>query len=175
MRSCLVVKDRSPEIPYGAMVLFHPSALHLHFSLLGWLKLHPNHEISCDWLREISTDGDCIMLVLFPFFVFPRLDFSFWEYRNKFFLVAMCHLIVRRSNFKIETKRLLISRQNHCCSFRTMEKCPDSYFWLYWYLQHLSCYHLGIICYDIWVLSDGHKNYFKDKCLIHSQPTFLIL
>ena len=28
---------------------------------------------------------------------------------------------------------------------------------------------LGVICYDRWVLSEGHKNYFKDWCLINSQ------
>ena len=34
---------------------------------------------------------------------------------------------------------------------------------------------LGVICYDRWVLSEGHKNYFKDWCLMSSQPTFLFL
>ena len=28
---------------------------------------------------------------------------------------------------------------------------------------------LGIICYDRWVLREGHKNYFRDRCLINSQ------
>ena len=32
---------------------------------------------------------------------------------------------------------------------------------------------LGVICYDRWVLSEGHKNYFKDWCLMNSQSTFL--
>ena len=32
---------------------------------------------------------------------------------------------------------------------------------------------LGVICYGRLVLSEGHKNYFKDWCLINSQPTFL--
>ena len=32
---------------------------------------------------------------------------------------------------------------------------------------------LGVIYYDRLVLSEGHKNYFKDWCLINSQPTFL--
>ena len=31
----------------------------------------------------------------------------------------------------------------------------------------------GVICYDRWVLNEGHKNYFKDWCLMNSQPTFL--
>ena len=29
------------------------------------------------------------------------------------------------------------------------------------------------ICYDGWVLREGHKNYFKDWCIMNSQPTFL--
>ena len=34
---------------------------------------------------------------------------------------------------------------------------------------------LGVICYDRWVLSEGHKNCFKDWCLTNSHPTFLFL
>ena len=34
---------------------------------------------------------------------------------------------------------------------------------------------MGVICHERWVLSEGHKNYFKDLCLINSQPTFLFL
>ena len=34
---------------------------------------------------------------------------------------------------------------------------------------------LGVICYDRLVLTEGHKNYFKDRCLMKSQPTFLFL
>ena len=34
---------------------------------------------------------------------------------------------------------------------------------------------LGVICCDRWVLSEGPKNYFKDWCLMNSQPTFLFL
>ena len=40
-----------------------------------------------------------------------------------------------------------------------MEVRPNSYF----------------ICHHRWVLSEGHKNYFKDWCLMNSQPTFLFL
>ena len=32
---------------------------------------------------------------------------------------------------------------------------------------------LGVICYDRRVLSEGHKNYFKDRCLMNSQSTFV--
>ena len=34
---------------------------------------------------------------------------------------------------------------------------------------------LGVICYNRWVLSEDHKNYFKDWCLMNSQPTFQFL
>ena len=34
---------------------------------------------------------------------------------------------------------------------------------------------LGVICYDRWVLNEGHKYYFTDCCLVNSQPTFLFL
>ena len=32
---------------------------------------------------------------------------------------------------------------------------------------------LGVICCSRWVPSEGHKNYFKDWCLMDSQITFL--
>ena len=34
---------------------------------------------------------------------------------------------------------------------------------------------LGVICCSRWVLNEGHRNYFKDRCLVNSQPTFLFL
>ena len=34
---------------------------------------------------------------------------------------------------------------------------------------------LGVICYERWVLGEGHKNYSKDWCLMQSQSTFLFL
>ena len=34
---------------------------------------------------------------------------------------------------------------------------------------------LDVICYDRWVLSENKKKYFKDQCLMISQPTFQIL
>ena len=48
-------------------------------------------------------------------------------------------------------------------------------------LQCLGCYFQrcgyfwGVIWYDRWVLSEGHKNHFKDWHLMNSQPTFLFL
>ena len=34
---------------------------------------------------------------------------------------------------------------------------------------------MGVIFYGRWVLSVCHKHYFKDWCLMNSQPTFLFL
>ena len=34
---------------------------------------------------------------------------------------------------------------------------------------------LGVIFNEQWILSEGHKNYFKEWCLMKSQPTFLLL
>ena len=92
---------------------------------------------------------------------------------NKCFLVALCHLIVRIPNLEVATKRLSPSAGKNTgvvlvpCS--RMEVHPYSYFrWCGIFLRSL-----GVICYDRWVLSEGHKNYFKDWCLMNSQSTFL--
>ena len=33
---------------------------------------------------------------------------------------------------------------------------------------------LNVIFYDLWILIEDRKNYFKDQYLLNSQPTFLI-
>ena len=43
----------------------------------------------------------------YPFFGFLRPDLSPWGYGNGCFLVALCHLIVRRQNWEVATRRLL--------------------------------------------------------------------
>ena len=49
---------------------------------------------------------------------------------------------------------------------KTLENCK-----VFWFFQGV-----GKVCsYDRWVLSEGHKNYFKNWCLMNSQPTFLFL
>ena len=52
-----------------------------------------------------------------------------------------------------------------------VEVCPYSYFWWCWYFWG----PWSVICYDRWVLSEVHKSYFKDWCLMNSQLTVLIL
>ena len=43
----------------------------------------------------------------YPFFGFRRADLSNWGYWNRYFLVPLCRLIVRRPNLEVVTKRLL--------------------------------------------------------------------
>ena len=43
----------------------------------------------------------------YTFTGFLRPDLPFWGYRNRCFLVALCHLIVRRLNLEVTTKHLL--------------------------------------------------------------------
>ena len=45
------------------------------------------------------------------------------------------------------------------CSY--MEVSPNRYFW---WCRYFSRY---VICCDRWVLSEGHKNYFKGRCLMN--------
>ena len=42
-------------------------------------------------------------------------------------------------------------------------------------LQLFPVVSFVVICYDRCVLSEGHKNHFKDWCLMNSHPTFLFL
>ena len=115
-----------------------------------------------------------LMLILFwlsqTFF-----DLSPGGYRNRCFLVALCDLIVRRQNLEVATKRLLHQLQNTGVVFvpcSCMEVHPNSYFWRYRYFWGPW---VSVICYDGWVLSEGHKNYSKDWCFMNSHSTFLFL
>ena len=48
-----------------------------------------------------------ISVNVYSFFSFHRPDLSPWGYRNRFFLVALCCLIVRTPNLEVATKWLL--------------------------------------------------------------------
>ena len=63
--------------------------------------------IGWDWLRQMSPGGSCNYCWCLSFFGFLRPDQSPWGYGNRCFLVALCHLIVRRLNLEVTTKRLL--------------------------------------------------------------------
>ena len=63
-----------------------------------------------------SVDSDLGKLTLvvavisvdaYPFFGVPRPDMSPGGYRNRCFLLPMCHLTVGRPNLEVVTKRLL--------------------------------------------------------------------
>ena len=103
----------------------------------------------------------------YPFFDFLRPDLSLWGYGNRCFLVALCHLIVSRPNLEGATKRLLhqpLKILGYFYGRASLQLFPVVWIFLR---------SLGVIWYDRWVLSEGHKNYFKDWCLMNSQPTFL--
>ena len=34
---------------------------------------------------------------------------------------------------------------------------------------------LSVICYDRWILSEGHESYAEGRCFMNLQPTFQIL
>ena len=73
----------------------------------SWLVKTESH----DTVRSVETYRlgrwtlvAAVMLILFGLL---RPDLSPWGYRNGYFLVALCHLKVRRSNLEVVTKRLL--------------------------------------------------------------------
>ena len=113
-----------------------------------------------------------MMLILF--FRFLRPDRSLWGYRNRCFLAARCCLIVRRPNLEVTTKRLLHQQVKYHGSFSSMSTHRSMFLQLF-LVMWIFLRSLGVICYNRWVLSEGHKNYFKDWCLVNSQPTFLFL
>ena len=84
-----------------------------------------------------------------------------WGYWNTCFLVALSLLIVRIPNLEVAIKRLL-----HQGSFSAMFVHGSESLQLF--LRYPS-----VICYNRQVLYEGHKNYFKNWCLMNSQPTFL--
>ena len=93
--------------------------------------------------------------------------------RNRCFLIPLCHLILRIANLEVANKRLFhqqvkILRQFHC--HIPHESVSRQLFLVVQIFQRF----LRVICYVRQVLSEGHKNFFKDWCLMNSQPTFLI-
>ena len=121
-----------------------------------------NSGVSCDY---------CWCL---PFFGFLRPDLSPWGYRNTCFLFALCHLIIRRPILEVAAKMLLHQQVKISGWFSAMFVHGSASLQLFpvvWMLLRSQ----GVICCDGWVLSEGHKNCFKDWFLVNSQPTFLFL
>ena len=114
-----------------------------------------------------------ISVDVYTFLAFSILTCHIKDTRNRCFLVALCRLIVRWPNLELATKRLLcqqVKKQGSCSAMWRMRVCSYSYFGgvdIPWFL--------GVICYNRWVFSEGNKNYFKDWCLMNSQPTSLFL
>ena len=76
-------------------------------------------------------------------------------------------------NLEVATKRLLHQLVKIPGSFSAMfvhGSVPLQLFRVVWIFLRF----LGVICYDRWFLSEGLKNYFRDWCLMNSQPTFFI-
>ena len=121
----------------------------------------------------MNAGGSCDYCWCLSFFGFLRPNLSPWGYVNRFFLVALCCLIVRRMNLEVATKRLLHQLVKIPGSFSAMfvhGSVPLQLFRVVWIFLRF----LGVICYDRWFLSEGLKNYFRDWCLMNSQPTFFI-
>ena len=69
-------------------------------------------------------------------FCFLRPHLSPWEYRNRYFLVAQCHLIVWRPNLEVATKRLLHQEVKISGSFSAMLRMEVYSYSYFWYCGH---------------------------------------
>ena len=86
-----------------------------------------------------------------------RNDLSALGYRNRCFLVALCHLIVRRLNLEVATKRMphqQVKIPRLLGSFSTMFMHGSASLQLFLVVQ-IFLRTLGVI-YNRWVLSEGH-------------------
>ena len=118
----------------------------------------------------MNAGGSCDSCWCLSFFGFLRPELSPWGYGNRCFLVPLCYLIVRRPNLEVATKRLL----HHHGSLSAMFEHGSASLQLLPVVR-IFLRFLGIICYNRWVLSEGHNNYFKVCCLMNSQPGRLFL
>ena len=68
----------------------------------------------------MNTGGSCGECLCLSFFSFLRSDLSLLGYRNRYFLVALCRLIIRKPNLEVATKRLLHQQAKILGSFSVM-------------------------------------------------------
>ena len=136
------------KMPYEVIVLLHWSALHCNFFYWAdsnWIWFYC--QISWDWLREMNTGGNFDQCWCLSFFGFLRPELSPKGYRNKCFLVALCHLIVRIPNLEGATKRLLhqqVTIQGHFqCHLVHVTMALQLF-----PVVGIFMRSLGIICYD---------------------------
>ena len=109
-------------------------------------------------LRRWTLVAAVISVDAYPFFGFLRPDLSPWGYKNRCFLVALCHLIVRRPNLEVTTKRFLHQQVKiywgsfiAAFTYGSVSLPLFSVVWIF--LRSMSA-----ICYNRWVLGEGHKN-----------------
>ena len=88
--------------------MFYIDQLHTPPFQIGLVKTESGFTV-----RSVETAlGRWILVVAvisadaYPSFGFLRPELSHWVDRNRCFLVALCHLIVRRPNFKVAAKGL---------------------------------------------------------------------
>ena len=136
-----------------------------HLFLLGWLKL--NLILLLDQLKLPQGDERWWVVPVISVDKYPFLAFS-----DLTCLVALFCLIVRRPNLEVVTKRLLHQQVKILGQFQchvmhgsvSLQLFPVVWIFLR---------SLGTICCNKSVFSNGHKNYFKDWCLMNLQLTFL--
>ena len=93
------------NIPYG--VVYYINQPHTPSFFTGLFKIESDFIV-----RSVEMELGRWMLVVavvsvLCIFQFLRSNLSPWGYRNACFLVTLCHLIVRRPNLRVVTKRFL--------------------------------------------------------------------
>ena len=123
-----------------------------------WVQQPPRKKMSLSPFYQISS---------FWFFLnITQLNFFFDNVLKSDIKASQCWFI------KSQTKEVVTG---NCCLkyfFVIVSKCKILT-WASLILKQLGVKPLSkaAVCYDIWVLSEGHKIYFKDCCLLNSQPS----
>ena len=115
------------------------------------------------WILVVTV----ISVDAYSFFGFLRHDLLPWGYRNRYFPVALCCLIVRRPNLEVVTKVLCKNTGIvlvPCCTW----KCAPTAISGAVNVSEVPGSHLLWQMSSWWGSSEGHKNYFKDWCLMDS-------
>ena len=114
-------------------------------------------------VSENNVDPEAFL----SFLILEMLDLYSWRYKNRCFLVALCHLIVRRPKLRGAIKRFHYQQAKMpkpswiYGTMLNLEVHPHIYFWFFGY----SWSSLVVIFYSRWVLSEGCQNCVKDKCI----------
>ena len=146
-----------------------------HLFLLGQLKL--NLILLLDQLKLPQGDErwwvvPVISVDKYPFLAFSDLTCHLKDKETGAFLVALFCLIVRRPSLEVVTKRRLHQQVKILAQFQCHVMHGSVSLQLFLVVS-IFLRSLGAISYNKSVFSNGHKNYFKDWCLMNSQLTFL--